>query len=178
MKNFEVTSLEDGKRYWVSRSVAVSTFLFLRDGCEIYVLANKRGRGSADFQGLWNCPCGYLDFDETGEEGAVREVKEETGYILESKDLVLDKVITDPSQNHQNVTLRYFCEKNISDIKKEEGEIEGGEEDEVEEIKLINIKEVDNYEWAFGHKEIIKEILLKKDYGSTTLPKGMVCFFS
>lgn len=164
MKNFEVTSLEDGKRYWVSRSVAVSTFLFLRDGVEIYVLANKRGKGSADFQGLWNCPCGYLDFDETGEEAAVREVREETGYILDIKELILDKVITCPRQNHQNVTLRYFCEKSLTEVKKKEGELEGGEEEEVEEIKLINIKDVDNYEWAFGHKEIIKEIILKKNY--------------
>lgn len=164
MKNFEVTSLEDGKRYWVSRSVAVSTFLFLRGVDEIYVLANKRGKGSADFQGLWNCPCGYLDFDETGEEAAVREVREETGYILDIKELILDKVITCPSQNHQNVTLRYFCEKSLTEVKKKEGELEGGEEEEVEEIKLINIKDVDNYEWAFGHKEIIKEIILKKNY--------------
>lgn len=163
MKNFEVTSLEDGKRYWVSRSVAVSTFLFIRDVGEIYVLANKRGKGSADFQGLWNCPCGYLDFDETGEEAAVREVREETGYILESKELNLDKVITCPRQNHQNVTLRYICEKDISDIKKLDGDF-GGEEEEVEEVKLINIKNIDDYEWAFEHNDIIKEIVLKKNY--------------
>lgn len=163
MKNFEVTSLEDGKRYWISRSVAVSLFLFIRDGKEIYVLSNKRGKGSADFQGLWNCPCGYLDFDETGEEAAVREVKEETGYILDSKEIELHKVITCPSQNHQNVTLRYVCEKDISEVKILSGDF-GGEEEEVEEVKLINIKDVDNYEWAFGHKEIIKEILLEKKY--------------
>ena len=163
MKNFEVTSLEDGKRYWMSRSVAVSTFLFIRDVGEIYVLANKRGKGSADFQGLWNCPCGYLDFDETGEEAAVREVREETGYILESKELNLDKVITCPRQNHQNVTLRYICEKDISDIKKLDGDF-GGEEEEVEEVKLINIKNIDDYEWAFEHNDIIKEIVLKKNY--------------
>lgn len=163
MKNFEVTSIEDGKRYWVSRSVAVSTFLFLRDVGEIYVLANKRGKGSADFQGLWNCPCGYLDFDETGEEAAVREVREETGYIIESKELILDKVITCPRQNHQNVTLRYICEKDISDIKKLDGDF-GGEEEEVEEVKLINIKNIDDYEWAFEHNDIIKEIVLKKNY--------------
>ena len=163
MKNFEVTSLEDGKRYWVSRSVAVSTFLFIRDVGEIYVLANKRGKGSADFQGLWNCPCGYLDFDETGEEAAVREVREETGYILESKELILDKVVTCPRQNHQNVALRYICEKDISEIKILDGDF-GGEEEEVEEVKLINIKNIDEYEWAFGHKEIIKEIVIERQY--------------
>ena len=163
MKNFEVTSLEDGKRYWISRSVAVSLFLFIRDGKEIYVLSNKRGKGSADFQGLWNCPCGYLDFDETGEEAAVREVREETGYILDSKEIELHKVITCPRQNHQNVTLRYVCEKDISELKILAGDF-GGEEEEVEEVKLINIKNIDEYEWAFEHNDIIKEIVLKKNY--------------
>ena len=156
MKNFEVTSLEDGKRYWISRSVAVSVFLFIKDGSEIYVLANKRGRGSADFQGLWNCPCGYLDFDETGEEAAVREVREETGYILESKELNLDKVITCPRENRQNVSIRFEVHKSLDELKRVE--MVGGEENEVDEVKLINVKDVDKYEWAFGHDKIIKGI--------------------
>ena len=61
MKNFKITAVEDGKEYWISRSVAVSVFLFVKDKDKLYVLANKRGPGAADFQGLWNCPCGYLD---------------------------------------------------------------------------------------------------------------------
>jgi 8-oxo-dGTP diphosphatase len=33
--------------------------------------------------GLWNLPAGHVDKGETIEEGAIREVKEETGYDVE-----------------------------------------------------------------------------------------------
>lgn len=66
MKNFQVTSKEDNQKYWISRSCAVAMFLFSRDKFgNLCVLANKRGTGTPDFQGYWNCPCGYIDFDET-----------------------------------------------------------------------------------------------------------------
>lgn len=156
MKNFEVTSIEDGKKYWISRSVAVSVFLYIKDGEEEYILANKRGEGSADYQGLWNCPCGYLDFDETAEQAGVREVLEETGYILDENDLIFMTLNTDPRENRQNVSIRFDAYKSLEELKRVE--MEGGEENEVAEVKLINIKDIDKYEWAFGHKEIIKGI--------------------
>ena len=156
MKNFEVTSIEDGKKYWISRSVAVSVFLYIKHGEEEYILANKRGKGSADYQGLWNCPCGYLDFDETAEQAGVREVLEETGYILDENDLIFMKVITDPRENRQNVSIRFEVHKSLDELKRVE--MVGGEENEVDEVKLINVKDVDKYEWAFGHDKIIKGI--------------------
>ena len=49
MKNFQVTSKEDGKQYWISRSCAVSAFIFvINSNREVFVLANKRGPGAAD----------------------------------------------------------------------------------------------------------------------------------
>lgn len=47
-----------------------------------YVLLGKRGSGLPNFQGYWNLPCGYLDWDETLYEAALREVWEETGLAL------------------------------------------------------------------------------------------------
>lgn len=44
----------------------------------MYFLANKRGTETPDFQGYWNCPCGYIDFDETEEDAVCREIMEET----------------------------------------------------------------------------------------------------
>ena len=34
-----------------------------------------------------------------------------------------------------------------------------GEKNEVEEVKWINIKELDDYKWAFDHKQRLKEII-------------------
>ena len=40
-------------------------------------------RGIEPQFGLWNLPCGFLENDETVEEGAIREVLEETGAKVE-----------------------------------------------------------------------------------------------
>ena len=80
MNNFSV--IKDGKEYWVARNVAVVCFVFAPINGEWCVLANQRGKGTPDFQGLWNAPCGYLDYNETTKEAAKREVYEETGIQL------------------------------------------------------------------------------------------------
>ena len=76
MNNFPIT--QDGKTYWISRSMAVSCFVFAPINGEWHVLANQRGTGTPDYQGYWNVPCGYLDFDETTKHGALREVFDAT----------------------------------------------------------------------------------------------------
>ena len=162
MKNFKITAVEDGKEYWISRAVAVSVFLFVKDKDQIYILANKRGAGAADFQGLWNCPCGYLDWDETAKEAACREVLEECGIKIDPRMLTLHAVITDPNQNRQNVTLRFSGMINKSQLKYSKPE--GGEENEVSEIKFIPFHEVSKYKWAFDHDEIIQTIYLDEIY--------------
>ena len=76
MKNFPIE--HEGKIYWISRAIGVAGYIFCYDD-ELKILANKRGSGTPDFQGYWNCPCGYLDFDETTAQACSREIKEETG---------------------------------------------------------------------------------------------------
>lgn len=54
-------------------------------------------RGIEPRKGFWNLPCGFLEFDETIEDGAKREVLEETGLEVEIEHLkVVYSVI--PSQ--------------------------------------------------------------------------------
>lgn len=162
MKNFPIKA-EDGKTYWISRSVAVTGIVvYVKDG-EFYILANKRGKGTPDFQGYWNCPCGYLDFDETTKEACSREVYEETGIKVKPEDWKLVGLEDSPSQNRQNVTLRYIyfiTDSQPKDISVGTNtEDRGGENNEVEAIAWINFKNIDNYEWAFNHKEIINDLL-------------------
>ena len=159
MKNFQIEAT-DGKKYWIARSLAVAGFIFKanEDKTELLVLANKRGPGTPDFQGCWNCPCGYLDFDETLAEACVRELKEECGVEIHPSTLHLHYVEDSPTANRQNVTHRFTSFVGGFDKFQNVGVGEGGEKDEVEMVKWIPLSQVDLYEWAFNHGEILKEV--------------------
>ena len=64
MKNWSYTIKEGehtGKTLWSGRYCAVAAFVF----CKIFgtwcVLANKRGSGTPNYQGYWNCSCGFTN---------------------------------------------------------------------------------------------------------------------
>ena len=148
---------------WFSRSMATALFAFCKDeDGDWCVLASERGAEAADFRGMWNCSCGYLDFDETTKECAVRECFEETGVQIPIDSLIFIGYEDDPiTANRQNVTFRFGAkieDRITSDFKFSKENNEGAE---VGEIKWIKVKDIDNYEWAFGHKNRIKEIFEK-----------------
>lgn len=162
MKNHQIKG-EDGKLYWVHRNIAVSSFIFkielTLNGPLYFILANKRGTGTPDNQGKWNCPCGYLDFDETLNQAASREIFEECGLRIDPNKLTMLEINDNPDSHMQNVTVRYFCTlfSGFDNITLEERK--GGEENEVEEVQWINVKSIDDYEWAYNHDKIIKRIM-------------------
>lgn len=159
MKNFPI--YKDGKEYWVARNVAVVCFVFTYIKGEWYVLANQRGKGTPNYQGLWNCPCGYLDYNETTKQTAIREVYEETG--LKINDAEFWSFNDDPEKDDlQNVTFRYVCYEHNPFELNSDSENRGGESDEVSDVKWIKVSEINNYEWAFGHEKLINEALYYK----------------
>lgn len=157
MKNFSV--IAGDKVFWVARNMAVVTFVFAPINGEWCVLANMRGKGTPDFQGMWNCPCGYLDYDETTKQAAIREVFEETGVILNhAKFWSFDD---NPASNLQNVTFRYYSiitnpQPNTISVSTEG---RGGEKDEVGAISWIPLSKVDEFQWAFQHSHLIKALV-------------------
>lgn len=159
MNNFPVE--HEGKTYWVSRSMAVSCFVFSPIGGKWCVLANQRGEGTPDFQGYWNAPCGYLDYDETTEQAAIREVYEETGVKLNR--VTFWGYEDNPKANRQNVTFRFYSiihdtqPTNVS----LSTEAFGGEENEVKAVSWIPVDHINDFEWAFGHDNLINEIARK-----------------
>ena len=156
MKNFEIE--HEGKKYWISRSMATVVYVFAFIGEEVYVLANKRGPGLPTNVGKWNCPSGYLDFDETLEECAVREVFEETGYKITKKNRRLELVEIDSQPTRkgmQNVLVRYTFGKTFKTLDKGITS-EHSEPNEVDDIKWISLKDLDNYDWVSEkHKQKI-----------------------
>lgn len=147
---------------WHSRSIAAALFIF---GCDdngsLYVLAAKRGVGAADFKGYWNCPCGYLDYNETIQECAIREAFEETGVNLKEHTPILYEVDDNITANHQNVTFIYHLLLKNKTIKNIQLSNKYNEPNETEQVKWISVNEIDNYSWAFGHQKYIKKLVEK-----------------
>lgn len=148
-----VVPIEQTRTLYDGRYCAVAGFFFAEINGEICVLANRRGEGAPDFKGYWNCPCGFLERGENSIDGILRETFEECGVIIPKKYVVVANTQTEPSEcNNGNVTihhLAYLLEKPKTK------EADGGEKDEVTEVRWIPVREVKEYPWAFGHEKTI-----------------------
>lgn len=161
MQNFPVDYIDEQsgekKTAWISRSVAVSGFVFCKDQKgKWYVLANQRGKGTPDYQYYWNCICGYLDYDENANEAIKREVSEETGLDLRSSTFIPYFINSNPKENRQNVTIRFYKILDGDITNWMNFSTDKMEKDEVANIRWIPIDEIEDYNWAFNHKELIK----------------------
>ena len=161
MKNFPIIDKETGREYWISRSVAVVVAVFTKDS----VLVVQRGTGTPDpeFVGKYCMPCGYLDFDETCVQAAQRELMEETGLNFPLSDFKLININDNPENDkRQNITFRYVVRTQLS-----EKELElmfttkNSEKDEISSIRFIKISNIDMYELAFNHNNLIKGLWQK-----------------
>ena len=157
MRNFPIKI--DSQEYWISRSMATVGFIICTSHNNTYILANKRGNGTPDYQGLWNCPCGYLDYHETLKECCAREIYEETNFKIDPEQLNLWSINDNPKDDsRQNVTFRFYVKLKDSALCQHIYP-KGFENDEVADVMWVNINDVDKYEWAFNHKQLIKELL-------------------
>lgn len=91
----------------MSRDIVVQIVVRNRHG---EVLACRRGSGSGFEQGKWNLPGGHLEMDESLEECAVRECREETGVTVDKEKLRFIGINSDPKiisgRRCQSLTLR------------------------------------------------------------------------
>jgi ADP-ribose pyrophosphatase YjhB (NUDIX family) len=153
MNNFEFT--HERKKYWYSRSMAVVGVIISFDEIGYrYVLAGKRGKDTPDPQyiGKWCLPCGYLDFNESLEECISRETFEETGIKINKNKWQIFSIDSDPEEDkRQNVTVRFGCVIEKMPI------ICYEPNNEVADATWIKINEINNYAWAFNHKELINK---------------------
>jgi len=160
MKNTPVEL--DGKTHWISRSVAVGVCVFGNDQRgNLCLLANKRGDGCEFMKGLWNIPGGFIDYDETVEEAACRECKEETGVIINPEELIMTSLNSDPKKSsRQIVAIEFACavDKPVEEIELTD---KYSEPNEVAEIKWIPITEIRNYKWTRNQLEYIQTAIQK-----------------
>lgn len=103
-------------------------------------------RGGEPFKGCWALPGGFVNMDETVEEGARRELAEETGIVnLNMKQLhVFSKVDRDPRDRIVSVAF-------VATVNKADYQIKGG--DDAVKAEWFSIDHLPPL--AFDHQEII-----------------------
>ncbi|MHA1881824.1 MAG: NUDIX domain-containing protein [Candidatus Thorarchaeota archaeon] len=115
------------------------------DGKRVVLI--KRGRDP--FKGQWVFPGGFVDYGETVEDAAVREVMEETGLNVRLETIL--GVYSDPDRDPRghNVTVAF-----IGHVI--EGEPVGG--DDADEAEWRNIETIIPEELAFDHGVILTDL--------------------
>lgn len=170
-ENFQITDKETGKVYWISRSLAVTGVIMASDGDDFWFLLERRGPGCPDNIGKLCSVCGYLNWDETRLDALLRETYEETGLKPDPSQVCEFATIDDPGRDaKQNVVTRYLIGYSYDELidRMNDGTINtdtasrGGESGEVSEFVLLSLSQINNMnseEFAFGHKEMIHEII-------------------
>lgn len=162
----------DGKEEWICRATTVVIFIYRIINNQVQVLIEKRGQGAGSNPGKYCVPCGYLDYDETLKEAAVREVHEETGMEIEKGKLDFRYINSDPEGTKQNLSVHYvYWADEDEDFNRNEAV--GGEKDEIADVQWLNIGDlndgtidVDLYaimskDFCFDHDKLIVKHLSK-----------------
>lgn len=129
-------------------AVTVDAVVFRKVSENIEVLLIQRGHHP--FQGMWACPGGFIDMQETPEDAAIRELEEETG--LNNVELfqfhTYGAINRDP--RHRTIAIAYagFLSNNLFEVK-------GG--DDAAEARWFHIKQLP--ELAFDHDQIVADAI-------------------
>lgn len=142
--------MEEKKYCYKYPHPAVSTdcVIFGFDGSELQVLLIERG--IEPFKGKWAFPGGFLNMDETAGEGALRELKEETG--LENAYIEQFNTYSDPGRDPRErvITIAHYALVRIQEVK-------GG--DDAAKAQWFPIDEVPQL--AFDHDKILRDAMRK-----------------
>ena len=137
--------MEENKYCYKYPHPAVTTdcVIFGFNGERLQVLLIERG--IAPFKGRWAFPGGFLKMDETAEEGAKRELKEETG--LESAYIEQLHTFSAPNRDPRErvITIAYYALVKIQEVK-------GG--DDAASAKWFPLDEIPPL--AFDHDYILR----------------------
>ncbi len=159
MKNFEFEY--EGQKLWYSRSLACNLIIFCKfNDTSIKVLVHKRGQGCEFNKGLWNVQGGFIDFDESAKECAIRETWEEVGIKIDKTKVRFFTLDTEPRGKRQTMVASYYAIFTEDEINDWVFSTEHSEKGEVEEIAWVNINDLDNLNWVYGQDRMINKLFL------------------
>ncbi|MDE6334959.1 MAG: NUDIX hydrolase [Muribaculaceae bacterium] len=140
--------MENKQYYYKYPHPAVTTdcVIFGFDGVDLKVLLVERGL--EPYKGRWAFPGGFLKPEESAEEGALRELKEETG--LENAYIEQFHTYSAPDRDPRErvITIAYLALVKIQDVK-------GG--DDAADAQWFSVKNIPQL--AFDHDLILRDAL-------------------
>lgn len=127
-------------------AVATDCVVFGFDGRDLKVLLIKRGIDP--YKGMWAFPGGFMRIDETAEECAVRELREETGLVLTNVRQLgaFSGVHRDPRE--RIVSIAFYVLARQSDVR-------GG--DDAAKAKWWRVEDIPQL--AFDHDYILRQAM-------------------
>ncbi|MBO4645779.1 MAG: NUDIX hydrolase [Bacteroidales bacterium] len=141
-------------------AIAADCLVFSFDGQELNVLLIERG--SEPCKGMWAFPGGFMNIDETAEECATRELKEETGLdVCGLKQLgAFSAVHRDPRERVVSVAFYVLVSPSA---------VSGG--DDARDARWFPIQKLPPL--AFDHENILRKALLQLRKDSYFEPVGL-----
>ena len=127
-------------------SVTTDCVIFGFDGSRLKVLLVERG--VEPFKGKWALPGGFLRMDESAEQGALRELQEETG--LKTAYIKQFHTFTDPDRDPRErvITIAYYALVRLQDV------VAGDDAARAEWFALDEVPSL-----AFDHDRILRTAL-------------------
>lgn len=127
-------------------AVTADCIVYHRNGDSIEVLLIKRK--NEPYKACWAFPGGFINIDESAEDAATRELREETG--LEVAKIEQLKAYSNPERDPREriITIAFIAESDIKDVKGS---------DDAQEAKWFSIDELPPL--AFDHEDILKDAI-------------------
>ncbi len=135
--------------YKYPRPAVTVDIILATDETEVQVLLIERKK--PPFKGQWAFPGGFLDPDETLENAAKRELKEETG--LDINNLKQFKTYSDPERDPRGRTISTVFYAKIHPS----GKVMAKAGDDAAKTRWFSLKNLPNL--AFDHRQIIEEAI-------------------
>lgn len=129
-------------------AVTTDCVIFGFDGSSLKVLLIKRGR--EPYKDRWAFPGGFLNPDESAEEGALRELKEETGFVADFIEQFHTYSAPGRDPRERVISIAYLALVRI-------GEVKGG--DDAAEADWFPVDKIPQL--AFDHDVILRDALAR-----------------
>lgn len=149
MKSFnnipnELVTDTQGRQHWISPSISVDAMVVVGE----LVLVVKRSDSMSNPR-KWCLPCGFMDWNESPLDAAIRELYEETGVDIREADVMNTDYIRPHALNGTALQFKFELPE-LPDIILDTNECI--------EYEWVSIIELKNFDWVFGHDKLISNL--------------------